>query len=97
MKRIRSYQSFRESRPIKEEFIGKIFRGITGADKKDINAGVEKLQSIYNVLSDSEKLEEKPMIVVDDWPQIVPITAAEVETIERYLGQLLDAFLRLSR
>ena len=45
----------------------------------------------------SEKLEEKPMIVVDDWPQIVPIMAAEVETIERYLGPLLDAFLRLSR
>ena len=36
----------------------------------------------------------KPVIVVDDWPQMVPITAAEVETIERYLGPLLAAFLR---
>lgn len=41
-----------------------------------------------------EKLEETPVIVVDDWPQMVPITAAEVETIERYLGPLLAAFLR---
>lgn len=57
MKRIRTYQSFRKNRPIKEEFIGKLFRGITGADKKDINSGVEKLQSIYNELNDSEKKE----------------------------------------
>ena len=44
-----------------------------------------------------EKLEEQSMIVVDDWPQTVPINASEIETIERYLGPLLDAFLRPSR
>ena len=44
-----------------------------------------------------EKLEERPVIVVDDWPQTVPINASEIETIERYLGPLLDAFLRPSR
>jgi hypothetical protein len=41
-----------------------------------------------------EKLAEKPVAVVDDWPAKVPVTAAEVETIERYLGPLLAAFLR---
>jgi len=44
-----------------------------------------------------EKLEERSVIVVDDWPQTVPINASEIETIERYLGPLLDAFLRPSR
>ena len=42
----------------------------------------------------SEKLGETPVTVVDDWPTNVPVTAAEVETIERYLGPLLAAFLR---
>ena len=41
-----------------------------------------------------EKLGEKPITVVDDWPLKVPVTAAEIETIERYLGPLLAAFLR---
>jgi hypothetical protein len=57
MKRIKSYQNFKETRPIKEEFIGKMFRSITGADKREINSGVRKLQSIYNKLNDSEKKE----------------------------------------
>ncbi|TLG79072.1 hypothetical protein [Methylocystis sp. B8] len=33
-------------------------------------------------------------IVVDDWPAEVPITAAEVDVLEMFLGDLLDAFLR---
>jgi hypothetical protein len=41
-----------------------------------------------------EKLAENPVTVVDDWPANVPVTAAEVETIERYLGPSLAAFLR---
>lgn len=41
-----------------------------------------------------EKPAETPVTVVDDWPAKVPVTAAEVETIERYLGPLLAAFLR---
>lgn len=57
MKRIKSYQNFKETRPIKEEFLNRMFRSITGADKKEINSGVEKLQSIYNDLSESEKKE----------------------------------------
>ena len=40
-----------------------------------------------------EKLAENPVTVVDDWPANVPVTAAEVETIERYFGPLLATFL----
>lgn len=41
-----------------------------------------------------EKPAETPVIVVDDWPAKVPVTVAEIETIERYLGPLLADFLR---
>ncbi|MGE0236924.1 hypothetical protein [Methylocystis sp.] len=33
-------------------------------------------------------------IVTDDWPEEVPITAAEVDVLEIFLGDMLDAFLR---
>jgi hypothetical protein len=33
-------------------------------------------------------------IVTDDWPTDVPITAAEVDILDVFLGDLLDAFLR---
>jgi hypothetical protein len=38
--------------------------------------------------------EDADRIVVDDWPEEVPITAAEVDVLETFLGDLLDAFLR---
>lgn len=41
-----------------------------------------------------EKPAKNPVTVVDDWPAKVPVTPAEIETIERYLGPLLAAFLR---
>ena len=37
MKRVKSYNQFRESRPIKEEFIGKMLRKITGKNAKRID------------------------------------------------------------
>lgn len=33
-------------------------------------------------------------MVTDDWPVDVPIAAAEVDVLEIFLGDLLDAFLR---
>jgi hypothetical protein len=33
-------------------------------------------------------------IVSDDWPADVPITAAEANILDVFLGDLLDAFLR---
>jgi hypothetical protein len=32
--------------------------------------------------------------VTDDWPEDIPITQAEVNIVETFLGDLLDAFLR---
>ncbi len=33
-------------------------------------------------------------LVVDDWPEEVPVTATEVDVLAAFLGDLLDAFLR---
>ncbi len=42
----------------------------------------------------STKANQPDQIVVDDWPEEVPITAAEVDVLDAFLGDLLDAFLR---
>lgn len=46
MKRIRPYNQFRESR-VNEEFIGKLWRKLTGADAKDIRELTDKIKSEY--------------------------------------------------
>jgi hypothetical protein len=59
MKRIRSYNQFRESRPIKEEFIGKMLRNLTGKNAKRIDlikrylmvdSRVSELRELVNTL-----------------------------------------------
>jgi hypothetical protein len=32
--------------------------------------------------------------VTDDWPEDIPVSAAEVDVLEMFLGNMLDAFLR---
>ena len=32
--------------------------------------------------------------IVDNWPDTVPVTLQEVEVVDRFLGSVLDAFLR---
>jgi hypothetical protein len=44
--------------------------------------------------SGSKEAAEADRIVVDDWPEEVPITATEVDVLATFLGDLLDAFLR---
>lgn len=39
-------------------------------------------------------LEDAAITVTDNWGQIVPITTREVETVEIYLGRVLDELLR---
>lgn len=34
------------------------------------------------------------LAVVDDWPDAIPITAAEVDVLDCFLGEMLDAFLQ---
>jgi hypothetical protein len=43
--------------------------------------------------SASVKLVPADHIVTDDWPADVPITAAEVDVLEIFLSDMLDAFL----
>src|SRR6218665_3755219 len=30
------------------------------------------------------------MVVIDDWPECIPVTEAEVDVFERYFGDVLD-------
>jgi hypothetical protein len=32
--------------------------------------------------------------VTDDWPEDIPVSAAEVDVLEMYLGDMLNAFIR---
>ena len=32
--------------------------------------------------------------IIDNWPDTVPVTLQEVEVVDRFLGSILDAFLR---
>jgi hypothetical protein len=58
MKRIRTYNQFRESR-VNEEFIGKLWRKITGADAKDIRELTDKIKSEYDKYSEEGKKKFK--------------------------------------
>jgi hypothetical protein len=35
--------------------------------------------------------ERQPIVVADDWPEVVPVTDAEVRMVEAHFGELLDA------
>lgn len=52
MKRLRTYHQFKQDKLIKEEFIGKLWRKITGADAKEIAELTDKIKSEYNSYDD---------------------------------------------
>ena len=54
MKRVKSYNRFREDRPIKEEFISKLWRNITGENKRRI----EELVSVLDIEARKDKLNQ---------------------------------------
>jgi hypothetical protein len=35
--------------------------------------------------------DEPPIVVTDDWPEMVPISEAELRTVEAHLADILDA------
>lgn len=50
---------------------------------------------LYDYLSPAtstgkQRRPEKPIEVTDDWPEVVPITEAEVRIVEAYFGDVLD-------
>ena len=40
--------------------------------------------------SGKRRRAQEPITITDDWPEIVPITEAEVRIIEAYFGDVLD-------
>ena len=40
--------------------------------------------------SSHPKAHDPELFVVDDWPEIVPVTEAEVRVFEAYFGRFLD-------
>ena len=38
----------------------------------------------------SRRREDEQVSVTDDWPEVVPVTEAEVRIIEAYFGDILD-------
>ncbi len=38
----------------------------------------------------THRREDEQVSVTDDWPEIVPVTEAEVRIIEAYFGDILD-------
>lgn len=46
--------------------------------------------------SDEEGARIGHIAVIDDWPENVPVTEAEVDIFERYFGDLLDRLFDLS-
>ena len=69
-----------------------------------IRVACEKSEVIFDQSSDlcaqpaytdgQDAGKDKALLVLDDWPDKVPVTLQEVEVIDRFLGSLLDAFLR---
>ena len=40
--------------------------------------------------SGKRRRAQTPITVADDWPEVVPITEAEVRIVEAYFGDVLD-------
>ena len=40
--------------------------------------------------SGKRRRAQAPITVTDDWPEVVPITEAEVRIVEAYFGDVLD-------
>jgi hypothetical protein len=62
------------------------------ADQNAIGDGVRG-RRLYDSASRAINAADE-IAVVDDWPEDIPVTAAEVDVLEMFLGDMLDAFLR---
>jgi hypothetical protein len=61
MKRVRSYNQFRESRPVKEEFLDKFWRNITGKTKARIESVTRQIE-LFKDLITPPKVTDAPAI-----------------------------------
>ncbi|MFO1126279.1 MAG: hypothetical protein U1E25_14100 [Methylocystis sp.] len=51
--------------------------------------GLRRYDSVSRTIDAADEIA-----VTDDWPEDIPVSAAEVDVLEMYLGDMLDAFLR---
>jgi hypothetical protein len=54
--------------------------------------GVRGLRQLDSASSRINAADE--IAIADDWPEDIPITAGEVDVLEMFLSDMLDAFLR---
>jgi hypothetical protein len=80
MKRIRSYNQFRESRPIKEEFLGKMWRNITGKNKERIEKVTKSIEQFKDLIT-PPKISDIPYFTLR-------------ETDDELVKEVLDNFNR---
>jgi hypothetical protein len=59
------------------------------------NANGDGVRGLKRYDSASRRINTADEIAIaDDWPEDIPITTAEVDVLEMFLGDMLDAFLR---
>jgi hypothetical protein len=59
------------------------------------NANGDGVRGLRRYDSASKTIDAADEIAVtDDWPEDIPVSAAEVDVLEMFLGDMLDAFLR---
>ena len=83
MKRIQTYQKFAQSRPIKEEFIGKMWRNLTGKNKERVEK-VNTYLSKFNDLKSTPKIEDIPYLHLDKEAKAFYLIQ-EVKSFYKYL------------
>lgn len=80
MKRIRSYNQFKESRPIKEEFLGKMWRNLTGKNKERIEKVTKSIEQFKDLIT-PPKISDIPYFTLK-------------ETDDELVKEVLDNFNR---
>ena len=70
MKRVKSYNQFKESRPIKEEFLDKFWRNITGKTKDRIESVTRQIE-LFKGLITSPKITDLPYTLKESDDELV--------------------------
>jgi hypothetical protein len=58
------------------------------------NANGDGVRGLRRYDSASKTIDADEIAVTDDWPEDIPVTTAEVDVLEMFLGDMLDAFPR---
>ena len=80
MKRVKSYNQFKESRPIKEEFLDKFWRNITGKNKKRIESVTRQIESFKDLITP---------------PKITDLPYTLKESDDELVKEVLDNFTKI--